>query len=244
MMARKTSGTPCPVLALMARTSAGIDPQAGQDLFLDLLGPGRLHVDLVEDRHDRQVVVHRQVGVGDGLGLHALGGVDQQDRPLAGRQAARDLVVKVDVAGRVDQVQLVDLPVERVIDRDRPGLDGDSALALQVHVVEQLLAKLARRDGARLQEELVGQRALTVIDMGDDREISDELRVNNHVCESSSLSLGKASIGNATRCRSRVVHGSRIGVDAAFGPESDEISDDPGSLYNRVGQDRMPGREG
>ena len=47
MIARNTSGTPCPVLALMASTSAGIDPQAGHDLFLDLLGPRRLHVDLV-----------------------------------------------------------------------------------------------------------------------------------------------------------------------------------------------------
>ena len=88
--------------------------------------------------------------------------------------------MEVDVAGRVDQVQLIDLAVERVVDRDGPGLDGDSALALEVHVVEQLLAKLALGDGARLQQELVGQRALTVIDMGDDREISDELRVDNH----------------------------------------------------------------
>ena len=136
-----------------------------------------------------RLLFDRQVGVGDGLRLHALGRVDQQDRPLAGRQAARDLVVEVDVPGRVDQVQLVDLAVERVIDRHGPGLDRDPALALQVHVVEQLLAKLALRDRPRLEQELVGQRALAVIDVSDDREIADELRVDNHVYGSSGLSL-------------------------------------------------------
>ena len=176
----KDVGHPLPRLGADGEDLGRVDPQAGHDLFLDLLGPRRLHVDLVEHGNDRQVVVHRQIGIGDGLCLDALGRVDQEDRPLAGRQAAGNLVVEVDVAGRVDQVELVDLAVERVIDRDGAGLDGDSALALEIHVVEQLLAKLALGDGARLQEELVGQRALTVIDMGDDREISDELRVNSH----------------------------------------------------------------
>ena len=128
-----------------------------------------------------------EIGVGDGLGLHALRRVDQQDRPFAGRQAARDLVVEVDVPGRVDQVQLVDLAIERVIDRDGPRLDRDPSLALQVHVVEQLLAKLALGDRAGLEQELVGQRALAVVDVGDDREIADELGVENHGYESSGL---------------------------------------------------------
>ena len=37
------------------------------------------------------------------------------------------------------------------------------------------------RDGAGLEEELVGQSALAVIDVGDDREIPDELGVDNHI---------------------------------------------------------------
>jgi hypothetical protein len=43
-------------------------------------------VDLVEHRDDRQVVLQRQVEVGQRLGLDALRGVDQQDRALAGLQ--------------------------------------------------------------------------------------------------------------------------------------------------------------
>ncbi len=176
----KDVGHPLPCLGADGEDLGRVDSQAGQDLFLDLLGPRCLHIDLVEHGDNGEIVVHRQVGVGDGLCLHALGRVDQKDRSFAGRQAARDLVVKVDVAGGVDEVQLVGLAVERVIDRDGAGLDGDSALALEIHIVEELLAKFALGDGARLQEKLVGQRALTVIDMGDDREISDELRVDNH----------------------------------------------------------------
>ena len=88
--------------------------------------------------------------------------------------------MEVDVAGRVDQVQLVSLAVERVVDRDGAGLDRDAALALQVHVVEQLLAELALGDRARLEQELVGQRALAVVDVGDDREVADVLGIERH----------------------------------------------------------------
>ena len=98
-----------------------------------------------------RLLLTARIGIGDGLGLHPLGGVDQENRSFAGRQAARDFVVEVDVSGRVDQVELIDLAIERVVDRDRPGLDRDSALALEIHVVEQLLAKLALGDGPRLQ---------------------------------------------------------------------------------------------
>ena len=81
---------------------------------------------------------HRQEGVGDGLGLHALEGIDEQDGPLAGGQAARHLVAEIDVAGRVDQVQLVLLAVVLVVDRDRVHADGDAAFAFEVHGVEDL----------------------------------------------------------------------------------------------------------
>ena len=64
-------------------------------------------VDLVQHRDDLQVGAQRQVQVGQRLRLDALRGVDQQDRSLAGGQAAGDLVAEVDVAGGVDQVEHV-----------------------------------------------------------------------------------------------------------------------------------------
>ena len=51
-------------------------------------------------------------------------------------------------------------------------LDGDAALLLQVHRIEQLVLHLARRDGARPVQQPVRKRRLPMIDMGDDAEIS------------------------------------------------------------------------
>ena len=140
-------------------------------------------VDLVEHGDDLEVVVDRQVRVGDRLRLDPLRGVDEQHGAFAGRQAARDLVGEVDVAGRVDEVELVGLPVTgRVGDAHRLALDGDAALALQVHLVEQLLLHVACRDRTRTFEDAIGQRRLAVVDVGDDREVADVVELR-HVSE-------------------------------------------------------------
>ena len=60
-----------------------------------------------------------------------------------------------------------------VEDGDGRGLDGDAALALQVHVVEDLVLELALGDGPGAHEQAVGQRALAVVNVGDDREIAN-----------------------------------------------------------------------
>ena len=62
-------------------------------------------IDFVDDRDDRQVVLHRKVEVGERLRLDALGGVDQKQHPFAGGERPRHLVGEIDVARRVDQVQ-------------------------------------------------------------------------------------------------------------------------------------------
>ena len=78
-----------------------------------LLDVGRGEVDLVDDRDEDEVVLEGEVGVGQGLGLDALGGVDDQDGAVAGRKAPRDLVGEIHVAGRVDEIQDVVLAVLR-----------------------------------------------------------------------------------------------------------------------------------
>ena len=138
------------------------------------LGRGRIRVglrqvDLVHDRDDLEVVLDRQVGVGDGLRLDPLRRVDDEQGALAGLQRARDLVGEVDVAGRVDQVQLVALPG----DAHGLGLDRDPALALELHRVEHLRAHVAAGDRVGQLEDAVGQRRLAVVDVGDDREVAD-----------------------------------------------------------------------
>jgi hypothetical protein len=74
------------------------------DLLGDALGLGAGQVELVEHRDQLEAVLDREVGVGDGLRLDALRGVDDEQRALAGGQRAADLVGEVDVAGGVDEV--------------------------------------------------------------------------------------------------------------------------------------------
>ena len=152
----------------------GVAAEQVGDLGRDPVRLGAGQVDLVDHRDQLQAVLDRQVGVGDGLGLDPLGGVDDQQRPLAGGEAARDLVGEVDVAGRVDQVQVVGLAVGGpVLDPHRLRLDRDPALALEVHRVEHLRLHFLRVDGAGDLEDAVGQGRLAVVDVGDDREVAD-----------------------------------------------------------------------
>ena len=105
-----------------------------------------------------QIDIDRRIGVGDRLSLHALKRIDQQQRPFTGREAARDFVVKVDVARRVDQVQFVDLAVVLVVDRDGAGFDRDAPFAFDVQIIEDLFAELALRDRLRFSA-ATGRRA-------------------------------------------------------------------------------------
>jgi hypothetical protein len=154
----------------------GVDADHRLDLGLHLLDVGGRQVDLVEHGHHFQALLHRRVAVGDRLRLDALRGVHDQQRALAGGERTRDLVAEVDVAGGVDEVELVGLAVARgVRQRHRLRLDGDPALALDRVGVEHLRFHLAGLESAADLDDAVGERGLAVVDVGDDREVADEL---------------------------------------------------------------------
>ena len=150
------------------------------DLPAHALRVGPRKVDLVQHRDDLQSGIQSQINVGERLGLDALASVDDEQRALAGRERARDLVAEVDVARGVDQVErILDLfavfralassaftsafavpfePRRRAVAHPRRvELDGDPALALEVHAVEELRLHVAVGDGARLDQEDVGE---------------------------------------------------------------------------------------
>ena len=143
------------------------------DLVRILLGLGARQVDLVEDRDDREVILEGQVQVRERLGLNALRSVDEEDRTLARSQGAGDLVRKVHVTGRVNHVERVGGTLVCPRHAHRLALDRDSALALDIHTIEVLVAHLARLDDAGQLEHAVRERRLPMIDMGDDAEVTD-----------------------------------------------------------------------
>ena len=105
-MASSSSGTPSPGLGRDVEDGRRRRcPRTCSISAAAPLGVGGGQVDLVEDGHDLEVVLERLVAVGQGLGLDALGGVDQQHRPLAGGQRPAHLVAEVDVAGGVDEME-------------------------------------------------------------------------------------------------------------------------------------------
>ena len=169
----------CPAWRCTSTASRASSPMIGFDLLANALRFGGRQVDLVDDRNDFQVVMQRQVGVGEGLRLHALGGVHHQQRAFAGLQAARNFVGKIDVAGGVDEVQLVHLAVVgAIVEAHRVGFDGDAALALQVHGIEDLLHHFALRERAGDFQQPVRKRGLAVVDMRNDGEIPDEFAIH------------------------------------------------------------------
>jgi hypothetical protein len=173
---------PDPLLGRGQDGLRGVDPDDLLDLAPRVLRIGRRQVDLVDDGDDRQVEIHGQVDIRQRLGLDPLGRVDDQHGALTGGQGARHLVVEVDVPGRVDEVQLVLLAVlGRVIEPHRRSLDRDAALALQVHAVHELRAALAIGQRVGRVQQAIRQRRLAVVDVGDDREIADQVRRGGHL---------------------------------------------------------------
>ncbi len=152
----------------------GIDADHRLDLGLGAVGIGGGQVDLVEHRHHFQAHLDRGVAVGHGLGFHALGRVHHQQRALAGGQRTADFIGEVDVAGGVDEVQVVGFAIARLVrQRHRLRLDGDATLALDRVVVQDLRFHFARGQAATDLDDAVGQGGLAMVDVGDDGEIAD-----------------------------------------------------------------------
>ncbi len=131
------------VLARLCTHFHGVGDVHQPDDRLDLLEHafrfrGR-QVGLVENREDFQIVLQGQIGVREGLGLHTLGGIHDEDGAFAGGQAAAHLVGEIHVSWRVNEVQRVGLPILGIVFQGhRVGLDGDAPFPFEFHIVQDL----------------------------------------------------------------------------------------------------------
>ena len=125
-------------------------------LHENFVDTGILQVDLVDDRNDVQPAVHGGESICQRLGLHPLSGVDDQDRPFTAGERTADFVMEIDVAGSINQVQLILLPVASVLHRHGAGLDRDPPGTLQGHIVEQLRLHLPDGHRAGIFQQPVG----------------------------------------------------------------------------------------
>ena len=123
------------------------------------------------------VVFQSGVGIGNGLCLDPLKGVDEQQSSFATGQGARNLIVKIDVPRSVDEVQFQQFASVTSGHRNGPGLDRDPARTFQFHVVENLVLHFSLGDGAGVFQHPVGQRAFAVVNVGDDAKVANVLAI-------------------------------------------------------------------
>ena len=87
------------------------------------------------------------------------------------------------MAGRVDQVELIRVAVGGLVHHAHGvSFDGDAALALEVHCVQNLRLHLARGQATGQFQQAVRKRGFAVVDVRDDREIAYVLGVHDS-CE-------------------------------------------------------------
>ena len=108
-----------------------------------------------------------------GLGLHALGAVEEHDRAVHRVERPVGVLAEVGVARGVEQVHLQP-PVGELQDA---GGDGDPALPLHLHPVGDGagppplgLHRPGQLDDAAVEQELLGERRLAGVRVGDDGE--------------------------------------------------------------------------
>ena len=143
-------------------------------------GGGKVY--LIYHGQDIKIVVERKIGVCKRLRLHALRGVHDEQRALAGGKGARDLVIKIHMAGSVYKIELVFFTVfRRVIKLYGARLYGDAALALKLHIVKYLLLHIALFNRLCQLQKAVGKRGFAVVYMRDYGKISDVISVYGQV---------------------------------------------------------------
>ena len=80
---------------------------------------------------------------------------------------------------RIEQVQLVHFAIlGEVVHAHRMSLDGDAALAFQIHRIQHLGLHLARGQRTGQLQQAVRERGLAVVDVRDDGEIADVFAIH------------------------------------------------------------------
>lgn len=101
--------------------------------------------------------------------MDALGGIHDEDGSLNGLERAGDFVGEINVAGSVNQIEFVALPMHL----DGGEFNSDALFAFQIHRIQKLGFHFARRNGAGKFHHTVGDGRLAVVNVGDDTKITD-----------------------------------------------------------------------
>ena len=130
-------------------------------------------VDLVHHDDRFQAQCQRLLGHEARLRHRPFNGIDQQQHTIDHAQHPLDLAAEIRVAGRIDDVDMHALIINRQILRQ----DGDSTFLFQiVRIHHPFDDVLVGGKSACLLEEFVDQRGLAVVNVGDDGDIANRTR--------------------------------------------------------------------
>ena len=139
------------------------------------VGAGPVH--LVEEAHAGDVVLVGLAPHGLGLRLDAGDAVEDGNGPVEDAEGPLDLQGEVDVAGSVDDVDPMVVPLAR-----RGGArDGDAALLLLLHPVHRRAALVDLADLVRLagvEQDALGRRRLAGVDVGHDADVAVQVEID------------------------------------------------------------------
>ena len=97
------------------------------------------------------------IAISQSLGFHTLTGVHHQQSALASKEGARHLIGEVDVAWGINEVKLVGLTIlGLVLQGHSLSFNGDTALALNIHGVEDLSLHLTGGQTAAFLNKAIG----------------------------------------------------------------------------------------
>ncbi len=163
----------CSHLRRNERSVLCLDPDDVLDFIFYTFRLRARQIDLIDDRHDLEIVVDREVTVGKCLRLDPLRRVHDENSALAGSQASGNLIIKIDMARRVDQIKYILFPVFRLIyDTDCLRFYRDPPLALQFHIVKHLRLHLPLGQQSGLFYDPVRKRRFPVVNVGNNAKIS------------------------------------------------------------------------
>src|SRR5690606_12491 len=114
------------------------------------------------------------------LALHAADGTQHQNRPIQYAKRAFDLHGEVDVAGRVDDVDDVILPLHLGGGRG----DGDAPFLLQIHEVHGRTVTVPLHlvhfvNAAGVEQDPLGEGRLARVDVSGDADVAEFLEIHS-----------------------------------------------------------------
>ena len=135
-----------------------------------LVRAGVFAVDLVDDDDRLDLVLERFLKHETGLRLRAVVRIDDEQDAIDHLHDALDFAAEVGVARGVDDVDAIAVPMKGGV----LGANGDALFALEIHRIHHaLLDLLVGAEGAGLPEQLIDERGLAVIDVGNDGDVAN-----------------------------------------------------------------------